>query len=104
MVIAASAKIGTESGDQMWFSYIAISLSIAAVSLVTWLCLRHSGLLLRLLGVNGMNAITRIMGFLLICIAIQMIITGSEHLLHSWGLIDDKAHHAFSTATKKFVF
>lgn len=104
VVIAASAKIGIESGDQIWLSYVAISLSIAAVSLVTWLCLRHSGLLLRILGVNGMNAITRIMGFLLICIAIQMIITGSEHLLHGWGLIDDKAHHAFAAATKKFAF
>ena len=104
VVIAASAKIGTEGGGQIWLSYIVISLSIAAVSLVTWLCLRHSGLLLRLLGVNGMSAITRIMGFLLICIAIQMMITGSENLLHSWGLVDDKAHHAFSAATKGFAF
>ena len=104
VVIAASAKIGTEAGDAMWFSYVAISLAIAAVSFLTWLCLRHSGLLLRLLGVNGMNAITRIMGFLLICIAIQMMITGSEQLLHSWGLIADDAHHAFSKATKSFAF
>ena len=104
VVIAASAKISSESGDDMWFSYAAISLAIAAVSVLTWLCLRHSGLLLRMLGVNGMNAITRIMGFLLICIAIQMMITGTEHLLHGWGLISNGAHAAFTEATKHFAF
>ena len=103
VVIAASAKISSESGDDMWFSYVAISLAIAAVSGLTWLCLRHSGLLLRILGVNGMNAITRIMGFLLICIAIQMMITGTEHLLHGWGLISDGPHTTFTEATKQFA-
>jgi multiple antibiotic resistance protein len=104
VVIAASAKIGSQGGNDVWYSYIAISLAIASVSFLTWLCLRHSGLLLHLLGVNGMNAITRIMGFLLICIAIQMMITGTEHLLHSWGMISDNAHHVFSSSTKSFAF
>ena len=104
VVIAASAKIREASNSPNWSAYVAISLAIASVSLLTWLCLRHSGLLLRILGVNGMNAITRIMGFLLICIAIQMMITGAEHLLHSWGFISEGAHNAFSQATKHFAF
>ncbi len=104
VVIAASAKIKEGTSGDDWSAYLAVSLAIAAVSLVTWICLRHSDLLLRVLGVNGMNAITRIMGFLLICIAIQMMITGAEHLLHSWGFISSGAHEAFSQATKHFAF
>ena len=94
--------IGSESiGDSRFFLDLAtrlVILAIAAVSVVTWICLRHSGLLLRVLGVNGMNAITRIMGFLLICIAIQMMITGAEQLLHSWGFISAGAHDAPGTS------
>jgi len=104
VVIAASAKIRSGGSADLWEAYAAISLAIAAVSALTWLCLRHSGYLLQLLGVNGMNAITRIMGFLLICIAIQMMITGAEHLLYGWGMISDHAHSVYSAATKHFAF
>jgi small neutral amino acid transporter SnatA (MarC family) len=34
-----------------------------------------------------MTAITKIMGFILICIAIQMIITGTGGVLAEWGIV-----------------
>jgi small neutral amino acid transporter SnatA (MarC family) len=39
-----------------------------------------------MLGETGMAAITKIMGFILICIAIQMIITGTAGVLEEWGI------------------
>ena len=104
VVIAASAKIRAGGSIDLWWAYAAISLAIAAISVLTWICLRNSGFLLHLLGVNGMNAITRIMGFLLICIAIQMMITGVEHLLYGCGMISGDAHSVYSAATKHFAF
>ncbi len=100
VVIAASAKIEKFS----WSPYIAISLAILATSLFTWICLRFSGQLLRVLGVTGMNAITRVMGFLLICIAIQMIIFGMENLLYEWGFISESAREHIKSMTKHFAF
>jgi multiple antibiotic resistance protein len=100
VVIAASAKIGTFS----WLPYLAITLAIFLTSLFTWICLRFSGRLLGFMGVTGMNAITRIMGFLLICIAIQMIITGSENLFFEWGFISPEIHEHTNAISKHFPF
>ena len=51
-----------------------------------------------------MNAITRVMGFLLICIAIQMIIFGMENLLYEWGFISESAREHIKSMTKHFAF
>lgn len=100
VVLAASAKIETFA----WSPYLSITMAILATSLFTWLCLRFSVKLLHVMGVTGMNAITRIMGFLLICIAIQMIITGTENLLYEWGFIEANVHEKISNVTKHFAF
>jgi len=100
VVLAASAKIETFA----WSPYLSITMAILATSLFTWLCLRFSVRLLHLMGVTGMNAVTRIMGFLLICIAIQMIITGTENLMYQWGFIETSVHEKISTMTKHFAF
>ena len=83
VVIAASAK--ADGFD--WGRYGAITLAILATALLNWLCMREAPAVLRVLGKNGMEAITRIMGFLLICIAVQMIILGSQGVLVDWGLV-----------------
>jgi multiple antibiotic resistance protein len=100
VVLAASAKIETFA----WSPYISITMAILATSLLSWLCLRFSVRLLHFMGVTGMNAITRIMGFLLICIAIQMIITGTENLMYQWGFIAPGVHEHICTITKHFAF
>lgn len=87
VVIAASAK----AGGFHWGSYTAISLAIFATALVNWFCLHEARVVLKVLGKNGMGAITRIMGFLLICIAVEMVIVGSHGVLLDWGIIQDVA-------------
>lgn len=87
VVIAASAKVdGFE-----WGPYGAISLAILVTAALNWICLREAPLLQKWMGKNGMNAVTRIMGFLLICIAVQMVIVGSHGVLADWGLVADRA-------------
>ena len=57
-------------------NYIAIIAGVYVVCAICWLVLRESEALIKHLGVNGANALTRIMGFLLLCIGVQLVIDG----------------------------
>lgn len=59
-----------------WWDYIAIFIGILVVGVIVFVTLRLSGHLTRVLGVNGVHAMTKIMGFLIFCIAIQFIVNG----------------------------
>ena len=82
VVIALASKTALESLPAVG-SVIA---GIFAVTVTCWVCLREAGYLARILGINGMNALTRIMGFILLCIAVQLIIDGIEGVLTDYGL------------------
>jgi len=62
---------------------LAIVVGIGLVALVSWLVLRASGRVVRVLGATGMNAMGRIMGFLLVCVGIQFIVNGTQQILSS---------------------
>jgi multiple antibiotic resistance protein len=62
---------------------LAIVVGIGLVAFVSWLVLRASGKVVRALGASGMNAMGRIMGFLLICVGIQFIVNGIHQILTS---------------------
>lgn len=71
---------------------MAIVIGIGLVALVSWLVLRASARVVHVLGANGMNAMGRIMGFLLVCVGIQFIVDGTHDILSSpefWGPILD---------------
>ncbi len=56
--------------------YVAISIGIIIVAIISYLVFRGSTKIVRFLGVNGMNVLNRIMGFLLVCVGIQFIVYG----------------------------
>lgn len=62
-------------------SYAAIATGIFLVCLTCLFTLWQSKRLLEFLGVNGANALTRIMGFLLLCMGVQFMISGIVNLL-----------------------
>lgn len=59
-----------------WWEYLAIFLGILMVAGMVYVALRLSGNLTRVLGVNGVHAMTKIMGFLIFAIAIQFVVNG----------------------------
>ncbi len=63
-------------------SYVAATLGIVITCGICWVVLRESEQLMRFLGVNGANALTKIMGFLLLCIGVQLVISGVSAILH----------------------
>ena len=72
--------------DLQLMDYVAVSAAIAACCFIGWICFREAKWAAKLLGETGMTAITKIMGFILICIAIQMLITGIGTILRGWGI------------------
>jgi multiple antibiotic resistance protein len=68
--------IGFSSLADRWLDYAAIILGITVVAAISYVTLRLSGRLVRIVGANGMNALTKFMGFLLLCIGVQFIVNG----------------------------
>lgn len=56
--------------------YIAIIAGILVVAFITWVTLRLSGRIVTLIGPVGVSAMTKIMGFLIMCIGVQFVVNG----------------------------
>jgi multiple antibiotic resistance protein len=55
---------------------VAIILGILSVAAISYATLRLSGKIVTVIGVNGMNALSKIMGFLILCVGIQFVVNG----------------------------
>ena len=53
-----------------------VAAAYIAALLVTWLCMRGSTLLLRLVGTTGIHVVTRLLGIILAALAVQFILNG----------------------------
>jgi len=88
VVITMSSSIDGRHGVDKVLAYAGVVLAILLTAVISWLVLRGAGALRRFLGVNGVNALARIMGFLLVCIGIQFVINGVRDLVRDtafWG-------------------
>ena len=56
--------------------YFAVCVGIILVAFSAWLVLRSASGVVRVLGVTGMQALTRIMGLILVCVGIEFVVTG----------------------------
>lgn len=81
VVITMSSTIDGQHGIDRVLAFSAVVVAILVSAIVSWLVLRGAGIFRRLLGVNGVDTLSRIMGFLLICIAIQFAIVGIRDLI-----------------------
>ncbi len=76
--LATEVKHWTE-----WFVYIAAAGSVCVIS---YFVLVASSRFVRVLGVNGMNALSKLMGFLLLALSVQFMLNGAtttlQHVLH----------------------
>jgi multiple antibiotic resistance protein len=79
-VITISSSIDGRHGYVKVFAYGGVILAIVVTACISWLVLRSAGLMRRYLGVNGVDSLSKIMGFLLVCIGIQFVINGVKDL------------------------
>jgi multiple antibiotic resistance protein len=84
-VITISSSIDVRHGYDKVFAYTGVVLAIVITAIISWLVLRSAGFMRRILGVNGVDSLSRIMGFLLVCIGIQFAINGVKDLVLDTG-------------------
>jgi multiple antibiotic resistance protein len=71
-----AVTIGFTSLATGWVDYIAIILGILVVAVIVYVTLNLSSRIVRIIGVNGMSALTKVMGFIILCIGVQFIVNG----------------------------
>ncbi len=65
--------------DQI-IGYAVVTTGIAITAFICWLVLRASSSVVKFMGPSGIDALTKVMGFLLVSIAVQFVITGVQGL------------------------
>ncbi len=71
-----AVTVGFTSLATHWTDYVAIILGILIVAAITYATLQLSERVVRVIGTNGMNAVSKVMGFLILCIGIQFVVNG----------------------------
>ncbi len=77
VVLAMAAKVAEE--DVLFnkiAGYVIVGVGVLLSAFVCWLVLWSSGAVVRFLGKNGIEATTKLMGFLLICIGVEFVLSG----------------------------
>jgi multiple antibiotic resistance protein len=84
MIISSASTIRSGVDFPGWVVIVAPVLIFFFVSLILWISLRSSGAIMKLVGKGGIEAISRLMGFLLVCMGVQFIINGVLEVIHTY--------------------
>lgn len=74
VVIGMSSTV--QESDHIVIGHVLVGIGVAITAIISYAVLKAATRLDKILGATGMNAMARIMGFLLICIGVQFIING----------------------------
>ncbi len=78
MIVSAAASVSPQMKATYapWVLGITPVLVFLLLSLLFWICLRSAQKIVAIVGLQGIEALSRIMGFLMICMAVQFVING----------------------------
>jgi multiple antibiotic resistance protein len=76
VVLTAAAQIKSTHSGRWQLIYAAVVLGMGLTLIFSFLVLRAASSMVQYLGPRGIDAMTRIFGFLLICIGMQFLLTG----------------------------
>ncbi|MDI2091445.1 MarC family NAAT transporter [Commensalibacter oyaizuii] len=83
MIISNASTAAQHVEIAWWVMLIAPIVVFVLLALLLWVSLRSSTVIMRLIGGGGVQAISRLMGFLLVCMGVQFIINGSLDVVAS---------------------
>lgn len=84
MIISSASTVRQSSDFASWVILVAPPIIFFIVALILWGCLRSSGAIMRWVGKGGIEAISRLMGFLLVCMGVQFIINGVLEIIKTY--------------------
>ncbi len=76
MIISSASTVTAGVDFPAWVVMSAPVLTFLVVAVILWISLRSSGAIMKLVGKGGIEAISRLMGFLLVCMGVQFVING----------------------------
>jgi multiple antibiotic resistance protein len=84
-MITLAVALGSEhpestNRDELAF-FVGLTLAAIAMSVAIWQIFRSSEWIIRRITPSGMRTLNRLIGFLLLCIGVQIMITGAEGVL-----------------------
>ena len=83
MIISSAATVKS-SDYPHWIITVAPVMIFFLVGMILWISLRSSGAIMRLVGKSGIEAISRLMGFLLVCMGVQFVINGIIEIIKTF--------------------
>ncbi|EMN1432546.1 NAAT family transporter MarC [Escherichia coli] len=83
-IISSASTVRQSSTFADWVLMVAPPLIFFLVAVILWGSLRSSGAIMRLVGKGGIEAISRLMGFLLVCMGVQFIINGILEIIKTY--------------------
>ncbi|QKF72273.1 MarC family membrane protein [Aliarcobacter faecis] len=82
MVISVASTVHSDQNTTpMWIIYVSSIVVPLILSFILWLSLRSADTIMRIVGRNGVDAISRLMGFLLVCMGTQFVINGVKEII-----------------------
>ncbi len=85
VVMSLSSQAASRKGWLGMVDFLAVFTAILLTALLAWFVLSGAERVNRLLGATGMIALTRLTGFLMICIGVQFFINGLTMILEDPG-------------------
>lgn len=83
MIISMSSTV--KSGGYNVSTWVVYASSIPLLlCIILWFCMRNAGSIMQFIGKSGIEATSKIMGFLLVCVGTQFIINGVKELILSF--------------------
>ncbi|MBB1595872.1 MarC family NAAT transporter [Achromobacter sp. UMC46] len=78
MIISGAASVDTAITPDYasWVIAVTPVIVFALLGVFFWICLRSAGRIVAVIGQSGVEAISRVMGFLLVCMGVQFVING----------------------------
>ncbi|MVW77761.1 MarC family NAAT transporter [Bordetella sp. 02P26C-1] len=80
LIISNASAMHSGGALHLW-QHLAVITVAVLIAGIFWICMRSAEQVTRFLGQSGIDAVSRIMGFLLICMGVQIIINGIFELM-----------------------
>ncbi|ERY35686.1 TPA: MarC family NAAT transporter [Pseudomonas aeruginosa] len=87
MIISTAASISPSmtAAYAPWTLAMAPIIVFALLTLLFWIALRSADRIVAVIGLGGVEAIARVMGFLLVCMAVQFVINGVLEIVGNYA-------------------
>jgi multiple antibiotic resistance protein len=86
VTLGLAAQAGRELSLPLALNLLATTIAIGCIGLIIFLVLRSSGLLLKVLGASGIQAMSRLLGLFVMAIGVQLILNGLADWLRSLNI------------------